>query len=224
VEIRADGVLDYPDEVLASLDIVVASLHTSLRQPRERVTERMLAAVRNPHVDIIGHPTGRLIPSREGADLDIEAVLAAARQSGVALEVNANPERLDLEDKLVRRALTLGCTLAINTDAHSPSNFDLAEYGIATARRGWATAESAINAWPVDRLEAWLKRRGAGQAAAVEPSAAAPKPARAPAKRSAPKTAAKPKPKPAAKPKLPARPKAAAQPKPAPAARRQKKK
>jgi DNA polymerase (family 10) len=163
VEIRADGQLDYPDEILSSLDIVVASLHTSLRQPRERVTERMLAAVRNPNVDIIGHPTGRLIPNREGADLDMEAVLAAARDSGVALEINANPERLDLEDALVRRALALGCTLSINTDAHAPDNFDLAEYGIATARRGWATAQSVINTWPTADLEAWLRRRGGGR-------------------------------------------------------------
>jgi DNA polymerase (family 10) len=168
VEIRADGVLDYPDDVLASLDIVVASLHTSLRQPRERVTARMLAAVHNPHVDIIGHPTGRLIPSREGADLDMEAVLAAARESGVALEVNANPERLDLEDALVRRALDLGCTIAINTDAHSPDNFDLAEYGIATARRGWATAERVVNTWPTGKLEAWLNKRGNGKPVTVD--------------------------------------------------------
>ena len=104
VEIRADGSLDYSDEVLAQFDIVVASLHTSLRQPRDQVTARLLNAVRNPHVDIIGHPTGRLIPDREGADLDMDAILAAAAQSGVALEINANPSRLDLDDIAARRA------------------------------------------------------------------------------------------------------------------------
>ena len=104
VEIKADGTLDYPDEFLASLDLVLASLHTSLRQPREKVTERVLNAIRNPHVDIIGHPTGRLIPDREGADLDMEAVLAAAAESGVALEINAHPARLDLDDVAARRA------------------------------------------------------------------------------------------------------------------------
>src|SRR5512147_1217538 len=98
VEIKADGSLDYPDEFLAGLDLVLASMHTSLRQPREKVTERMINAIRNPHVDIIGHPTGRLIPDREGADLDMEAVLAAAAKSGVALEINAHPARLDLDD------------------------------------------------------------------------------------------------------------------------------
>lgn len=160
VEIRADGKLDYPDDVLAWLDVVVASLHTSLRQPRERVTARLLAAIRNPHVDVIGHPTGRLIPEREGADLDMEAVLSAAAETGVALEINANPARLDLEDALVRRALELGCLLSINTDAHAPGHFDFAEYGVATARRGWATAASVVNTWQAGKLAAWLKGRG----------------------------------------------------------------
>jgi len=104
VEIKADGSLDYPDEFLATLDLVVASLHTSLGQERERVTKRLLKAVRNPHVDIIGHPTGRLIPDRPGADLDMDAILAAAAESGVALEINASPFRLDLEDVYARRA------------------------------------------------------------------------------------------------------------------------
>ena len=108
VEIRADGSLDYPDEALAELDLVIAALHVSLRQPRDQVTERMLNAIRNPHVDIIAHPTGRLIPNREGADLDMEAVLGAAREHGVALEINAHPSRLDLEDIYARRAEAWG--------------------------------------------------------------------------------------------------------------------
>ena len=93
VEIRADGSLDYPDEVLAELDIVIASLHTGLRQEREKVTVRLLNAIKNPHVDVIAHPTGRLIPDREGADLDMDAVLAAAAEHGTALEINAHPSR-----------------------------------------------------------------------------------------------------------------------------------
>ncbi len=116
VEIKADGTLDYPDEFLASLDLVLASLHTSLRQPREKVTQRILNAIRNPHVDIIGHPTGRLIPDREGADLDMDAVLKAAAESGVALEINADPARLDLDDTYARRAKDMGIPLSINTD------------------------------------------------------------------------------------------------------------
>ena len=160
VEIKADGSLDYPDEFLASLDLVLASLHTSLRQPREKVTQRLLNAIRNPHVDIIGHPTGRLIPEREGADLDMDAVLAAAAESGVALEINAHPARLDLEDVYARRAKELGIPISINTDAHSEADLDMLHFGVATARRAWLTAEDVINTWPTEKLLDWLKQRG----------------------------------------------------------------
>ena len=160
VEIKADGSLDYPDEFLASLDLVVASLHTSLRQPREKVTQRMLNAIRNPHVDIIGHPTGRLIPDREGADLDMDAVLNAAAETGVALEINAHPSRLDLDDVYARRAKELGIPISINTDAHSEEDFDMLFYGVATARRAWLTKRDVINAWPKKKLLDWLKKRG----------------------------------------------------------------
>lgn len=184
VEIRADGSLDYSDDVLASLDIVVASLHTSLRQPREQVTQRLLNAIRNPHVDIIGHPTGRLIPDREGADLDMDAVLAAARESGVVLEINAHPMRLDLDDVYSRRAIEMGIPLAINTDAHHPSDFALAEFGVATARRGWVTVADVINTWPPDRLKKWLAGRGQGQAAPTVAASTKLKPkAKSPAKK-----------------------------------------
>jgi len=160
VEIKADGSLDYPDEFLASLDLVLASLHTSLRQPREKVTERLLNAIRNPHVDIIGHPTGRLIPEREGADLDMDAVLKAAAESGVALEINAHPARLDLEDIYAKRAKEIGILISINTDAHSEADLDMLHFGVATARRAWLTAEDVINTWPTDKLLDWLKKRG----------------------------------------------------------------
>jgi DNA polymerase (family 10) len=160
VEIKADGTLDYPDQVLAALDIVFASLHVSLRQPREQVTQRLLNAVQNSHVDVIGHPTGRLIPDREGADLDMEAVFAAAAQSGVAMEISAHPERLDLNDIHARQAIELGIPLSINTDAHSPGELDLMHFGVATARRGWVEAEHVLNAWEPDRLLDWLRSRG----------------------------------------------------------------
>ena len=160
MEIRADGTLDYPDEVLAAFDIVIASIHVSLRQPREKITERILNAIKNPHVDVIGHLTGRLIPDREGADLDMEAVLTAAAESGVALEINAHPARLDLEDVHARRAVQLGIPLSINTDAHSPVDMDLMHFGVATARRGWVEAGDVINTWETDRLLAWLRKRG----------------------------------------------------------------
>jgi DNA polymerase (family 10) len=160
VEIKADGSLDYPDEFLASLDLVVASLHTSLRQPREKVTQRVLNAIRNPHVDIIGHPTGRLIPDREGADLDMDVVLNAAAETGVALEINAHPSRLDLDDVYARRAQELGIPISINTDAHSEADFDMLFYGVATARRAWLTKKDVINTWPKKKLLDWLKKRG----------------------------------------------------------------
>jgi DNA polymerase (family 10) len=160
VEIRADGTLDYPDEFLATLDLVVASLHTSLRQPREKVTQRVINAIRNPHVDIIGHPTGRLIPDREGADLDMDAVLTAAAETGVALEINAHPSRLDLDDVYARRAKELGIPLSINTDAHSEADMDMLPYGVATARRAWLEPKDVINCWTKDKLLKWLKKRG----------------------------------------------------------------
>ena len=160
MEIRADGTLDYPDEILTKFDIVCASLHVSLRQPREKITERLLNAIRNPKVDMIGHPTGRLIPDREGADLDMEAVLAAAAESGAALEINAHPARLDLDDVYARRAIELGIPLSINTDAHSPEDMDLMHFGVATARRGWVEAKDVINTWETEKLIGWLKNRG----------------------------------------------------------------
>jgi len=160
VEIRADGTLDYSDEFLAELDIVIAALHTGLRQSREQVTKRMLNAIRNPHVDIIAHPTGRMIPNREGADLDMEAVLQAAAQSGVALEINAHPARLDLDDVYSRQASDRGILITVNTDAHSASELDLIHFGVATARRGWLEPQQMINTWKPDRLISWLRSRG----------------------------------------------------------------
>jgi len=160
VEIKADGTLDYPDEFLATLDIVVASLHSSLRQPREKIPPRLLKAVGNPHVDIIGHPTGREFPDREGADLDMEAILQAASVSGVAMEINAHPSRLDLDDMFARRARELGVLLSINTDAHSEGDLDMLHYGVAIARRAWLEPKDVINTWTTKKLLDWLGKRG----------------------------------------------------------------
>jgi DNA polymerase (family 10) len=113
-------------------------------------------ALENPHVNMIGHPTGRLLPDRPGADLDMELVLQTAVSNRTIIEINANPHRLDLRDSHVRRAVELGVTLAINTDAHHVDQFDLLHYGIATAQRGWATAEHIVNTWPLSRLLAFL--------------------------------------------------------------------
>ncbi|MEZ4643714.1 MAG: DNA polymerase/3'-5' exonuclease PolX [Chloroflexota bacterium] len=163
MEIKADGTLDYPDDVLAQLDFVIASLHTSLSQPQEQVTDRLLNAIWNPHVDMIAHPTGRLLPDRAGANLDMDMVLESAAATGTILEINANPHRLDLRDSHVRRAVDLGIKLAINTDAHHIAHFELRHYGVATAQRGWATAESIINTWPLDKLLAYLRRNNQGK-------------------------------------------------------------
>jgi DNA polymerase (family 10) len=160
MDIRPDGTLDFPDEVLAKLDFVIASLHYSLRQERAQITQRALNAIRNPHVDLIGHPRGQLIPNREPADLDMDAVFEAAREHGTALEINANPHRLDLEAQYARRAVELGIPLAIDTDAHRTEELDLMHFGVLTARRGWVEAKSVLNTWPVERFLEWIQSRG----------------------------------------------------------------
>ena len=160
LEIKADATLDFPDEILEWLDIVVASLHVSMRQKREQVTKRMLTAIENPHVDIIAHPTNRLLPDREGADLDMERIFTAAAKHGTAMEINANPKRLDLDDVLARRALAMGIPLVINTDAHRPEHMEFIPYGVATARRAWAERKQVINTWTAKQISTWLSKRG----------------------------------------------------------------
>ncbi len=157
VEIRADGTLDYDDETIAWLDVVVASLHTSLRQPKDVVTGRLLNAIRHPHVDIIGHASGRLLPNREGADLDWDIVLEEARKSGVAFEINASPSRLDLDEVYVRQAVEMGIPIFINTDAHAVNQLETIVYGVSVARRAGLTPGSVLSTWEPDRLLNWLK-------------------------------------------------------------------
>jgi DNA polymerase (family 10) len=159
VEILADGELGLTDDVLATLDVVVASIHSAQRQDRETITARCLKAVYNPHVDILGHPTGRLIGSRPPTELDVERVLHACLETGTVVEINANPERLDLNDVYARRAVELGCKIAINCDAHGVDGMDIAEYGVGTARRGWVTAADVVNARPLGEMLALLKGR-----------------------------------------------------------------
>ena len=159
VEIKADGSLDYPDQVLAELDLVVAALHTGHRSSREQATQRMLAAIRNPHVDIIAHPTNRLIGRRAGLDLDMQAILCAASEMDTALEINAHPDRLDLCAQHARMAVEAGVKLAISSDAHDVNDMSLLFFGVGTARRGWATRESVINTWDLNRLLAWAGNR-----------------------------------------------------------------
>lgn len=160
MDIHSDGTLDLPDEILAQLDFVIASLHFSLNQERSVITRRLLNAIENPHVDLIGHPRGQLIERREPADLDMDAVFEAALKHGTALEINANPMRLDLESQYARRAVELGIPLSINTDAHRAEEMDLLQFGILTARRGWVEAADVINTWPVERFAEWISKRG----------------------------------------------------------------
>ena len=156
VDILGDGHLDYDDDLLAELDIVVASPHAGLRQEPKAATERLLAAIRHPLVHIIGHPTGRLVGRREGLSPDMPKLFEAAVEHDTVLELNANWQRLDLRDHHLRGALEAGCKIAIDTDAHREPHFDLLVYGILTARRAAMTPEACINTWDADKLHAWL--------------------------------------------------------------------
>jgi DNA polymerase (family 10) len=154
--IDADGGLSTDDETLAALDLVVASPHAALGQDADAATERLVRAVEHPHVDILGHPTGRLINERPGLDPDVGAVAEAAAANGTAIEVNANPARLDADGEFVRAAIEAGATIAVNTDAHSPRELDNARYGIHTARRGWAETSSVLNARSLNGLRSFI--------------------------------------------------------------------
>ncbi len=158
VDILPDGALALPDDVLAQLDLVIASPHVALRQPREAATARLIRAINNPHVDIIGHPTGRLLNARPGADLDMAQVIAAAASTGTILEVNAGPERLDLDAPHIRAALAAGVRLTINTDAHAARHLAGISLGVTTARRGGATAADVINTWDLAQIAAINER------------------------------------------------------------------
>jgi DNA polymerase (family X) len=161
VEVDREGNLDFEDDVLAALDIVIASTHSGLRQSREHLTARLIRVLENPNVDIIAHPSGRLLEQREGGDFDWDQIFPIAGKTGTALEINADPARLDLGAELARRALAAGCLLTINCDAHRPESFRNMEYGVSVARRAGATPDKILNCWPLKRIEDWLKNRGA---------------------------------------------------------------
>jgi DNA polymerase (family 10) len=159
MDIRNDGSLDFPDEVLAELDVVVASIHSGFNGTKEAMTARIVAAMRNPHVHIIAHPTGRIIGEREGYQLDMEEVLQVAKETGTALEINAYPLRLDLEDRYVRRAKELGVKIAINTDTHAKLQFETLPWGISVAQRGWLERDDVLNTLSAEELLKRLKRK-----------------------------------------------------------------
>lgn len=157
VDILSDGRLDYEDDVLASLDVVVASPHTALDQEPAKATARLLKAIENPFVHVLGHPSGRIIARRKGLEPAWNEIFAAAAEHNVALEINAHWLRLDLRDTLVAAALAAGCLIAIDCDVHAADDFDNLRYGVATGRRGGLTAERCVNCWEGERLWGWLR-------------------------------------------------------------------
>ena len=161
VDILEDGSLDQLDELLAGLDLVVASVHSKLRAPRNEMTARMLTAVANPHVDILGHCTGRMVTGtrkRPESEFDADAVFAACAEHGVAVEVNSRPERLDPPKRLLRRSIEAGCLTSIDTDAHAPGQLDWQPYGCARAARCGIDPDQVVNTWPVGKLLDWTAR------------------------------------------------------------------
>ena len=164
LEIRADATLDYPDELLARYDLVVASVHVSRRQTREQLTARTLVGIRNPNVDVIAHPAGRYIGTRDDLDLDWDLVFREAARTGTALELNGSDERLDLSDVRARRAAEFGCVFTIDSDAHRTEELDNLRWGTAMARRAWLTPDRVLNTRSRAELLAWVAgkpRRGA---------------------------------------------------------------
>lgn len=157
VDILNDGKLFMKDEVLKKLDVVGASIHTNFKMPKTKMTERIIRAMKNPHVDILFHPTGRLIQSRPAYEVDMEKVIRAAKETKTALEITSFFNRLDLKDEYVRMAKDAGVKIAINSDAHSVSHFQYLELGIAQARRGWLERKDVINAWPMEKMLKMLK-------------------------------------------------------------------
>jgi len=147
-----DGSLDINDKVLAQLDYVIAGVHSNMKMSKEKMTERMIKAMQNPYVKIISHPTGRLINRRDEYQLDIDKIIETARETGTALEINSFPSRLDLKDTNIRKAIQKGVKLVINTDSHHRDHLLFMRFGIGQARRGWATKEDIINAWPLEKL------------------------------------------------------------------------
>jgi DNA polymerase (family X) len=158
-DILKDGTLDYADEVLAKLDFVVASIHSNFNLSPEEQTQRMLRAIANPNVDIIGHPTGRILLGRVGYTLDMEAVIDAAVEHGVCIEINAHPSRLDMDWRLVKRARDRGMKIPIDPDAHILAGLDVIRYGIGVARKGWLSASDVLNTMETEALLAFFKRK-----------------------------------------------------------------
>ena len=159
VDIKADGSLDYPDDLLERIDVVIASVHMAQQQNERAITGRLISAIENENVDIIGHPTGRIINQREPSEIDFPAVLEAAARTGTALEINAHPNRLDLNDVNARAAKEMGVRMCINSDAHDASHLQNMKYGVNVARRAWLEKEDLLNAMDLPDLLHYLEKR-----------------------------------------------------------------
>ena len=157
VNIRKDGSLDIADEALAKLDVVGISVHSNFKMTKKDMTERITRAMENPHADILFHPTGRLIHKREAYDVDMDAVIAVAKNTGMVLEINAFPERLDLRDQDIKKAKEAGCAFAIDSDAHATEHILYLRYGVGQARRGWVEKKDVVNTWPLKKMLSFLK-------------------------------------------------------------------
>jgi len=155
--IMNDGSIDIRDDVLAQLDFVIAGVHSTFKMPREKMTDRIIKAMRNPNVDIISHPTGRLIKKRDEYEIDFDKILRVAKETGTILEINSYPERLDLKDTNIRKAKEAGVKMVINTDSHHINQMQFIDYGVSQARRGWAEKEDIINTQPVEKLLKFFK-------------------------------------------------------------------
>jgi DNA polymerase (family 10) len=159
VDVRSDGKLDLSDDALKKLDIVVASIHSGFKQKREQLTKRLISAMKNPYVSVIAHPTGRLIGERDPYDIDINAILKVAKETGTSIEINAYPLRLDLNDVHVRMAKENGVSLAISTDTHAIGHLDYMAYGVSIARRGWLEKKNVLNTLDYDSLLKSLRKK-----------------------------------------------------------------
>ncbi|MCX6702452.1 MAG: PHP domain-containing protein, partial [Candidatus Wolfebacteria bacterium] len=155
--IMPDGSIDIKDDALAKLDYVIAGVHSQMKMPKKEMTKRMIRAMENPNVDIISHPTGRILKRRDEYEIDFDEILKTAKRTGTILEINSYPERLDLNDINIKKAKEMGVKMIINTDAHAVEHMDFMEYGVNQARRGWAEKKDIVNAWPLKKFLDFFK-------------------------------------------------------------------
>ncbi|MGI0148210.1 MAG: PHP domain-containing protein, partial [Thermoplasmata archaeon] len=156
-DILDGGEMDYPDEVLKEFDFVIAAVHSRFTQPITEMTARVVAAIRNPYVNILAHPTTRKIGQRDPVEIDLDEVFATCASTGTAIEIDAYPDRMDLNGPQARAAKSAGCTISVDTDSHAKGQLAWMHFGIGTARRGWLTKDDVLNAWPLEKVRAFLR-------------------------------------------------------------------